>query len=287
MVGVPIIRKYYLSRKSKIKSCLQKIIFKQLQERPIFVSGSICSMERTFSKSNGNPKTKNIYRERFYISKRNQNQGQILILLLFILPVFAILLNGFGRNLIVLKSKMKQQKACREQTYKAQKEIESGFMHIKKLNPMAAKLRRQKQKATQRLLQAPTPQIKAAAIAELALITKQQILLNSKQKSLILNSRLNAKKHLLKIPGAKKTEKLPPFSLVAKPKDSLSPSYFNSYQMKYKQEIIINWSIRIPQTKFNTTYLRMEGQCGSHIKPVGSKYHVKYSFPDTASLNYL
>lgn len=222
---------------------------------------------------------KNILRHRTNFSKNNLCRGQALIFIIFLLPILGILILGLSTNLLVLKTKMKQQKICREQTYKAQEEIRSGFMQLKSLNPKALKLRTQLKNALIRFRNAPTPHVKAMIAAEIAIIKTRQGILNGQQKAIIQKSKLKAKHQLLKIPyvmGFIKT----PFELVARPKLSLSPSYINPINLTSKQEIIINWKLQTKTNLKKKNLIVLEGKCGSHIKTKGYLYQIKYSYPD-------
>lgn len=222
---------------------------------------------------------KNILRHRLNFSKKNSCRGQALIFIILLLPILGILILGLGSNLLVLKTKMKQQKICREQTYKAQEEIRSGFMHLKSLNPSALKLRTQLKNALKRLRSAPTPHIHALIVAEIATIKAQQLLLNKQQKVIIQKSKAKAKAQLLKIPQVTSFIKTP-FALVARPKLSLSPSYVNPINLTSKQEIIISWKLLTKTNLYKKNLLNIEGKCGSHIKSKGFLYQIKYSYPD-------
>ncbi len=287
MVRTLFNRKYYLSRKPKVRSSLSSTIFKTSPTRTDFISNKKCEMAKNNSGSESHFKIKYVFKKRICISKsNNSDRGQVLIFFLLLLPILGFLVTGLGTNLILLKSKMKQQLLCRDFTYQAQKEIVHGFNQLKNLNPKAKRLRQRRLRALSRLSRATNPYMAAAIAAEIAIITSQQIALKTKQDFIIVKSKTKAKLQLLKIPGLRGPFQTP-FSLIAKPKLSLSPSYFNPVNLKYKQDITVNWFIKIPIRLTKLTTKPMEGQCGSHIKPKGHVYQIKYSYPDTPLLSSL
>lgn len=214
------------------------------------------------------------------VYKKNQNnRGQALIIILVFLPLFALLLSFLNEHLSLLHTKLKTQKICRLQTYKAQKALVDGFEQLIKLNPTANVLRKQKRLALEAVKHAHLPPAKAAATAYLAAVHQAQIAFSLKQKAIIQKAKFLAQIEISKISGHRYF-KSPPFSLVPRPLNSLSPSYYKALNFQKKQEILVLWKIT------NTRHQRQTGQCGSHVKSIGNHFQIKYSYPDTLSLSY-
>lgn len=201
-----------------------------------------------------------------------RQRGQALIFLVILLPLLAILLNYFLQFLILLQTSKIKQKQCREQTVRAQQILIKGFKNLLALNPQAQTLRRRRQLALRALRAAPTPQARAVAAAYLANVELQQRALRLKQLTIKRWSRLQAKKQLSQIKGGKYL-KLPPFTLVAKPALSITPSYFVPRNFEKLQEIIVPWVI------MNSLKQKQEGQCGSYVKKRGTGFIAKIAFP--------
>lgn len=207
-----------------------------------------------------------------HFTKKHSQDGFALVgsLILFSgLLIFTLLIL---KQTLHLKTWKKSQHECRHAAHKAQKHLAKGFVKLIELNPQALALRKERQKAELQLKLAIEPRARAAAKAYLLAVIARQSMFAAKQKQIIRSSQSLAKKELINTSFIKKDS--PPFALMPRPRNSLTPNYVLPINFTRKQKLEITW-------KRNRHQLKFKGHCGATLKKDLLGFQPQFLFPET------
>ncbi len=221
-----------------------------------------------------------------------KQRGYIMSLLLLSLPVFAGALMVLTALIFCIRNHDRAQSYCFKQSLGAQENLKTALRDLLKLNPKAKKLR-QKQKRLTRLyrkaLSIGEPISISVLKARLLFLKKQRILLDTRQKQILTQSRQYVTKAYadfkkIKSFGAQQINKAHhrpyPLAVSAHPKGGLAPVYRPLSRFSANQALSFSW--KIPLDYSLPMWLRKvffeqklsSYQCSATIKKHGLKWKV-------------
>ncbi len=247
------------------------------------------------------------------------DKGFIMISSLFLLSIITTIVLIQINFISTVKKMELAQHFCRTGLLQSQDQLLSGLKKLKKMNKSAKHLRKRRKSAERSLklaLSSANPTALAIAKARLSAVKAAQISFSLKQKSLIIFTNQKAKHiftmSLLKQKNEAKKNRLAYFKykiktfkklqISAKPKNSLSPSYFESKNFTDLQKISAswNWSVKWKIIKLietisssptktkeqeETLKLRFNQQCATVPKKINNTW-ISYLKEDKFLLNF-
>lgn len=179
------------------------------------------------------------------------NSGSVLLMTLLLTPVLLATFSLFFSIALLLTQHTKIQHLCYKHVLLIQKQNQRNLMQLLSLNPKAQKLRQElslAQKKYKIALSSKVPHLIAAAKANLIYVRIKQGRMALKQKQIFIQNRLDrsfwqnqlvhqAKEELTSIYKIKN----PALAVKAKPRNSITPSYFLKNNFSQKQTTQFSW----------------------------------------------
>lgn len=193
-------------------------------------------------------------RNRKYSTRQDSERGMALVSLITLLPMLLLLISGF--SIIGIQSVVQSRALhrCRLEGLKAQKSTAQKLTSLLNLNPLAQKLRKQRQ-ATRSALAASValatvePQVYVAAKNADQLVAQQQQILQARQLTLehslaqhLRQSFRHVRRELVKLKAQHLKGSPPQLYLTKTPINSLTPDYRPSPLFTTMSKIQFRWN---------------------------------------------
>lgn len=224
------------------------------------------------------------------------SKGFATVSILALVPLLLSVLVVISAGLIAMRIDGKSRHLCRLSVLRSQSEIAVRLQRLMGLNPGARWLRLKREMAETKFLTAPTPPLKAVALAELQQVIAEQMVYSARQKSLLIEGRtlsfLAPTRARASVREAFATESslplqrigrfglrfssralAPRFEVIAKPADSPTPDYEPSPDFSERQTLDLQWSVQmdalLPEwlsPLINATELNLQASCSGTIE---------------------